>query len=589
MIDDLKFSAQQQDIVDSIQGNFHLVRGITLAQDSNMEWHNYRATEKHEMLHQELTDMSNYGWFQKLLVGLYRNELVPTKHRWIYGRVLSKTMSNCFLVHEGLATYREAAWYSGWTSNTKRYVEHLTPEYHTALTLVMVFLPDYSEVTREDQDAIHGICDAFGIYLLNPPILDYYSDWGQLEAKTLQFIDTDSPDQRLKELAPYGSNIKTVLMDAMVGIKKKLKSNQGLDHQFFIEWIDKTVVSLIDAVPDLTVSRYFEFGTEVTKLLKRWNKDICFSYARDLYSAEIESHFETIRPVPEERILESSFGVLNAAHSFEGVHIRNLRVNEFLEVISRIHVFNRIAFALVLPNPSKNPILLPDNNLLGSQSLLGLLFDVGFIDGKVIKDPMVEDVLRKKLTDRDVAMSEDDREFMRAHLKMLADIAFKEKLGNVIDVVRTIACYETMSFDISMNYLKQIFTANPHNSIIQYMYCSNYSKLIENQCLLPGLYILKIAFFSDFQDIFGGEVYDFFFIESYDKKAFCFYKTDVFFFFLTTLLQEMKIAELITERLPIDQRSTQMPTTQGLNLSLEQVAALAFYGANPIPNECAPL
>ena len=115
---------------------------IEVAPERNSPWVDHRATLMHERIHQELTDMSEFGGLQKFFHFLSSSEAVPRHERELFERLTGDSVDSCFLVHEGLACYRESCWYKGFTQNEQLWRMSLLDDYKSALHCVEKIFPE---------------------------------------------------------------------------------------------------------------------------------------------------------------------------------------------------------------------------------------------------------------------------------------------------------------------------------------------------------------------------------------------------------------------------------------------------------------
>ena len=367
----------EQHLLRAIGGKYSFEDGVSIASDINADWVDWRATEKHECIHSELTDMSVYGWFQRIMFTLKNSPSVPMENTMIYKRVFSEMLQHCFSVHEGIASYRELLWYTAYTKNAKVAQQHLPDDYRKAFELVSSIMPKNMAEDRAMQPAYHAICDILGTYLLDAPLSCYYSDFNLLKKEELRYINFEGPDFRLKKLTWHPNVISPILQKALLLgaqiIDKDFREQGFLGKNTYWAFFNNTIKQLGQAVPSLPICNPHEKQLLMHKLIEKWQKQIQHPYA----SALQHSKRKDVRDVTKQRIKDVKFQTLNAG-DIEDCYDEQLLDSplEYVGTVADISSRGNIAFMICVCNPSAVSIPLVHNETLPADTIHGLFFEV---------------------------------------------------------------------------------------------------------------------------------------------------------------------------------------------------------------------
>jgi len=162
------------------------------------------ATYHHEDVHRRLITCSALGHFQRLLFRLVQSKMTPEEHRSLYNRVLNKCIDNSILTHEGIATYvMRLVFLMDYPEDEQRFLNALPETYATAFDLVRKVLPNPVALEGDmERFCSYAACAQFtGTLLCCGPLLSYYRAWRRLKKAHLRYIDYETPDDVLKQVA----------------------------------------------------------------------------------------------------------------------------------------------------------------------------------------------------------------------------------------------------------------------------------------------------------------------------------------------------------------------------------------------------
>ncbi len=525
------FDTFEQDIFKAVSGRFNFRDGVTLASDPHFDWEDPRATEKHELLHQELVDLSVFGWFQRLLLNLYMSEAVPPDHKEIYRRVFSQTMKHSYKVHEGLASYRTLTWYQAYTSSAPDYLNTLPPAYREALGLFEPLLPEYAGVDARDQAGIHAICDVLGVYFMNAPLPAHYQDWSLLGRTELPYINVDSPDHRLQQIGPHADEVSRILAGSLSFISTSIIRNRGIPDDYWA-WFDETLGSLHRARPASPICGFFERGPLCAAMLRRWHQEIDQDYARYLFNAETEARLSQPRDVSAERLEATRFHSLNignALDKYEECALPDIRT--YLKKILDINAADNLAFIITTANPTDSAIP------VGKRSE-GAQIPPGAIWGLLL---------------------EVDKASLRRSKLRVAD-------------------RKTFTFEFPLSAVGQASRLIPEHNIVRFIHAAFYDLLAKRNLLDSSFHIVRITEHGWFEKTFDPQQFQCFgFITHENRRAFCYFRDRSLYFYLVATGQELSIRRVLGDE-PGDFAPFESLMVDNIGLTLGQLALLGFFG-----------
>lgn len=175
-----------------------------------------QATELHEFVHSELSDMSAYGWFQQFLHTVARH---PDRElRGKARRIFDDSMAATVVTQEGLASLRELAWISANETDAEvtALLSGLPDLYQTGLSTAQSFFRGVGDPRKPylgfTPPAFHVAVVALGLVVMNSPILAAYTDPEVLLAgRDLRWITQDGPDRRFEALLSHRDSIAKML------------------------------------------------------------------------------------------------------------------------------------------------------------------------------------------------------------------------------------------------------------------------------------------------------------------------------------------------------------------------------------------
>jgi hypothetical protein len=529
----------EPDIFKAVVGKFNFHQGITLSTSLLFERQDWRATEKHELIHMELIDNSIFGYFQRLLLSLIYSPIVPQEHKKIYKTVFNETMKNSFMVQEGLASYRALTWYVAYSNEARVFLKHLPNRYKEALNLVLQLLPDYRVFNdSEFQAGIHALCEVLGCYLLNPPIPIYYKDWNLLQAPKLEYINTKGPDDRLKDLIGYKKTVSAIMTQEFKKVSKIISENiprtGGLGSEYWM-WFDTTILLLKKRIPEIPVCGFFERGELFLTMLENWGKQIQreYEYGQYLFTDEIKSRLsKKPRDVGIEKLIyEVTFANLNAGtklNDYNEITLQN--ISRYLKRVSEITENGNIPFIVTVANPTREEIQLTEHYKLSPNTIGCSLF----------------------------AIKIDELNNFNIQIENLTIYNFAGSLTDLFEATKKL----------------------PQDSVIQYLNSYHYSLLIRHQRKFNNFYIVRVINHRHFQESFHiNDISCCFFYYNNKKTAFCYYneKENSLYFYIVNLMQEIDIKHIVTNKLPYDPKRC-FCNIGNNKISMEQLALLAFWG-----------
>lgn len=374
----------EHELLKAIGGEYEFTSGgVSLAADLNFTWADWRATEKHELIHSELVDMSVYGCFQRLMLDLKRSALVPVEHRDVYERVWKQMYQHCFSVHEGIASYRTVLWYTAYANTAEVAIAHLPDDYRKAFDLISTFMPGDLAQDQSLQSAYHAICDIAGVFLLDPPLTDYYADWQLLGKEELKYVNLEGPDYRLMQLVSHRDVACSILREALLRLAKIIsqdlkKPGDALSSSYWLAF-NETITALAQAVPNMPTCSPSEKSGSVRRLLMRWEKQqIPHPYGSELRSGKNDTSLWSAVDVGAFKLIHNvrfkSMNVDTALRRYEE-HPLDTPL-QYIETLDNISNRGNLAFMICVCNASSQEIPLVRGNTLPQDTVAGTFFEV---------------------------------------------------------------------------------------------------------------------------------------------------------------------------------------------------------------------
>jgi len=529
----------QRDQLNAIGGHYGLHQGVTLASDFRASWADWRAVEKHEYIHSELVDMSLYGWFQRFLHTLGRLESTPPNHAELYRRVLRQTLSHSFLVHEGVATFREVLWYRAYTDLAEKALADLPDDYREAYDRVAAVMPrDISDDPRM-QAAVHSVCDILGVFLLDAPLLDHYRDWDELDREELPYIHRDGPDARLHELENRQREVTPILRRALQTaaevIERDLVTPDAPLSRHYWDFFNETLRELGHAVPELPIVDPADKRRAMHRLVKSWKRDERLPYLATIELAHAEDDESPPPDVGQERLVHGvTFRPLNAAATLEAYEERGLNTPlEYVGVLDSIAQQGNLAFSICVCNPTAEAIPLVRNEKMEPNSISGLLFE---IDGAALE-------------------------------------------RGTVQVAGSVSAVFGFPLSVLQSVERDVEGRIRH---VRYLNFVHYRLLSEHRSRLVGPEIVRATRFEDFLAVEELAACDYLGLwrrNGIETIGYC--SGDRFFVYPATLWQRREI-EKNRSPLPVEHSGAPtFPLGAGGSLTADQMAALAYFGMSP--------
>jgi hypothetical protein len=315
-----------------ISGRFSFRDGIQLAVDKPRQKLSFLASEYHEWIHIELTDNSAYGFFQKSLNYYIQTPTLDREFRDKCSYVLRNSMDGCTLVHEGLASYRALVWYCArqGAAQGEAYLRSLPAKYQEGVQMVVQLLgnPIESPFDLLESVAIHFMCGCIGTAALNSRIVEFYSDFNNINHEELPYIRTNTPDHRFQRIVEASDLIRPIIDWLTVSALEI--AIQSLPHQEadpkYLALRDEWLAAMNNLFVDMEILNTESWYPHAHLLLTMWSPHL-----EKLGQKFVLGEFGKF--VSEESVLSVKFSRLN-----EGPHQGNdLEYYPFSEITEFIH------------------------------------------------------------------------------------------------------------------------------------------------------------------------------------------------------------------------------------------------------------
>jgi len=295
---------------------------------------------------------------------------------------------NSRFVHEGLACFREWAWYEFQTDDSDRFLNNLPPDYREAFEWIRMLLPGvdtFDGLTHFglSQPVIHLLCDALGEFLMNTPVLVYYADWTRLWTDDLPHITRDSPDERLRHLVNAHWQVASLtLSEHYLKVWKSffetLSSKRGLDSEpaLIDACREEVVAGLNAAVPSMTASLLRDREQQIARLVKLWSEQLPKEHVC------IQRRPSTSSSVPYQRsmreVAKNIYIVpMNDASVLRNRNIKVLRTCEqYLQQLQLATQLGNVGFDWWIGNPSGERMTLSNDQIVNPGELVIQMVEV---------------------------------------------------------------------------------------------------------------------------------------------------------------------------------------------------------------------
>jgi hypothetical protein len=283
----------------------------TLAVDAGTGARRRQATELHECVHSELSDMSAYGWFQQFLYLASRH---PDRElRGKARRIFDDSMAATVVTQEGLASLRELAWISANETDAEAtaFLRGIPDLYHTGLSMAQSFFLGVGDPRKPylgfTPPAFHVAVVALGLAVMNSPILAAYADPEVLLAgRDLRWITRDGPDQRFAALLSHRDSIANMLTEVLRRAKRKGARITRTD--VLLDVYDFACKAVQRGVPGFPLVARDEARHRIRSFTDSWS-----TYLNERYRGPqfISPALSGITDITDERALNMRYGRLN--------------------------------------------------------------------------------------------------------------------------------------------------------------------------------------------------------------------------------------------------------------------------------------
>ena len=542
----------EQHLLNALGGQYSFRdSGVSIATELKVPWSDWRAVEKHEYIHVELVDMSVYGWFQRIMFTLKKAESVPPEHTKMYKRVSEEMLRHCFLVHEGIASFREILWYTAYTENAKEAIRNLPDcdqySYREAFEIVSSFMPNDEAENPEMQSAYHAICDIVGTFLLDAPLAQHYIDFKLLDKEELKYINYEDPDSRLKELSKHGHIVTPILLEALDSVEKiidnDLRTPKSSLSSAYWDFFNNLIRQIGDAVPNIPICDPDEKRRAYRDMIEKWKDQISYPYVSMISMEKIsENDAKTFAAdVTQQRVIHVvEFKVLDGEQMFGDY--KNYSISsptEYLGTLGIISNKKNIAFINCIYNLSNDKIPLGNDDYLPADSIGGTLFEI-------------------------------DRALLKSGLVQAAGGTYGEFLFR-FSVLQSVEGGVISKFNV-----------------VQYLNLVNYQMLEDHGISIIEPCIIRVNKFDQFSSIINSVKCDFvacWQLENIEAFGYC--SENKFYFYPVTLEQRLEIENILTSSGIYKDKTIILTLGTGQAISVDQMASLAFFGMGVMPKDFA--